>query len=81
MASQISFVTVRPLDATPLPVSGTASLSGGVRISGHAQFRAQARLATVSLASRDTGNVALPPLLRDHPEACLPLCERVIYSL
>jgi len=67
--AQTEIVVVRPLDATPVP-SGAADgrgveLAAGVELLPHPTLRARARLSSLSLAGRDLGTLALPPLLRD----------------
>lgn len=66
VTSQVTFVTVRPLDTVPVPNSGQGvTLSFGVELQPHPSLKANARLATVTQASRDLGNAVLPPALRD----------------
>lgn len=67
--AQTEIVVQRPLDATPVP-AGTAdqrgvTLAAGVELLPHPVLRARARLSSLSLAGRDLGTLALPPLLRD----------------
>jgi tetratricopeptide (TPR) repeat protein len=72
--SELSLTTIRPLGATPLPrPDQSASLPGGVRLSGHAGLRANVRLFTEPLATRDLGSIALPRLLIDDPSICQAL--------
>lgn len=73
-ASGLTFTTVRPLDSTRIPAAGeSATLPGGVELHGHPALKAKARLTTVSLSTRDLGDVRLPRLLRDNPSVCRPL--------
>jgi hypothetical protein len=71
---QVAFTTVRPQESTPVPsVPGrSAALAGGVRILDHPSFRANARLSTAPVSSRDLGAMVLPRLLRDDPSVSLP---------
>ena len=63
-----------PPAVVPLPTTATdrIALADGVSIAGHAGLRASARIVSQRDASRDIGNLALPPLLRDHPELAVP---------
>jgi hypothetical protein len=71
--AELSFTTVRPQETTPVPTTGqSAPLPGGVRLQGHAALKANARLATEPLATRDLGGIALPRLLVEDPAVCLP---------
>ncbi len=73
-ATEVSFTTVRPLATTPVPVLGqAAALTGGVTLEGHPALKANARLATAPLSTRDLGNVRLPRLLYDDPSVSQPL--------
>jgi hypothetical protein len=73
-ATEVAFTTVRPLATTPLAVAGqSVTLAGGVKVEGHAAFKAGARLATAPLSTRDLGNVRLPRLLYDDPSVVQPL--------
>jgi len=73
-AAQLTFTTVRPLEATPVPNSPgrSVALAGGVRLLDHPTFKASARLNPAPVTSRDLGNLALPRLLRDDPTISLP---------
>jgi pimeloyl-ACP methyl ester carboxylesterase len=73
-ATQLTFTTVRPLGTTSLAAAGqSATIADGVTIKGHPTFRASARLATVSLSTRDLGGISLPRILRDDPAVSRPL--------
>lgn len=73
-ASEFAFTTVRPLPTTAVPGPGaSATLAGGVRLEAHPALKAQARLATATLATRDLGRVALPRMLYDDPTVCQTL--------
>ncbi|KYC43826.1 caspase [Scytonema hofmannii PCC 7110] len=69
VTSQISMTTVRPLHTTPIPRGDeSAFLREDVRLYAHSEFRAKARLTTVTQSTRDLGNHMLPTILRaDHP--------------
>jgi hypothetical protein len=73
-STQVTFTTVRPLEAAPVPNSPGRSvvLAGGVRLLDHPGLRANARLSSAPVLSRDLGNLALPRLLRDDPTVSLP---------
>ena len=72
--SQVTFTTVRPQESTPVPSAPgrSAALPGGVRLLDHPSFRANARLSTAPVSSRDLGTIVLPRLLRDDPTISLP---------
>lgn len=73
MAAEVSFTTVRPLEAAEVPAQGERALLGhGVSVQGHPALSARARLSDLPQASRDAGNVTLPAIMRDHPEAFKP---------
>jgi caspase domain-containing protein len=70
---EIAFTTVRPQEASAIPAPGQRTTLGhGVVIHGHSALRASARLTTLPEASRDAGNLTVPAVLRDHPEAAQP---------
>ncbi len=72
--SEVTFTTVRPLDAHKVPALGqTVNLLGGAVLEGHPNLKAVARLSTEPLASRDLGNINLPRLLVEDPRVCVPL--------
>jgi hypothetical protein len=72
---EVSFTTVRPLPVTPVPQAGqpAAALQSGVKLSPHSQLKANARLSSEPLATRDLCGLRLPPLLGDDPRICQPL--------
>ena len=74
ITSQATLVTVRPRDSVPVPETGepAAPLSDTVTLEGHAALRANARLTSLAEGSRDVGNLALPSVLRQHPELSRP---------
>jgi hypothetical protein len=49
-----------------------AKPSGGVKLHGHPELSAKARLSAAPTASRDLGDLALPRLLRDDPAISQP---------
>lgn len=72
-AGQITITTVHPRDGVDVPESGqTAELSDVVSIEGHPGLQARSRLTTFSEGTRDAGNLALPPVFRQHPELASP---------
>ena len=71
--SQIVLTTLRPSIAVPVPEpGGTVVLGAGVTLEGHPALHGKARLTVQSVASRDLGNLMLPPLLRDDPTITQP---------
>ncbi len=73
-ASELSFTTVRPLEATRVPGAGASvTLAGGIRLEGHPTLQANASLSSVPLSTRDLGDITLPRLLRDDPTVCQAL--------
>jgi pimeloyl-ACP methyl ester carboxylesterase len=74
ITSEVSFTTVRPLEAAEVPAEGGRALLGhGVSVQGHPALSARARLSDLPQASRDAGNFTLPAVIRDHPEVFKPL--------
>ena len=73
-ATQVTFMTVRPLEATPVSNAPgrSVSLAGGVRLLDHPSLKANARLSPAPVTSRALANFTLPRLLRDDPTVCLP---------
>ncbi|EGJ29601.1 MULTISPECIES: caspase family protein [Moorena] len=66
LTSQISITTVRPLHSTPIPTGDESVFLGvGSTLYAHSEFRAKARLTTVTQSTRDLGNHMLPPILRE----------------
>jgi Caspase domain len=73
-ATEVSFTTVRPLASTTLAEPGrSVTLAGGIKVEGHPALKANARLATAPLSTRDLGNIKLPRLLYDDPSVSQPL--------
>lgn len=74
ITTEVSFTTVRPLEATAVgPVGTQAKVAPTVTIHGHAKLAARARLTTLPDATRDLGSTPLPALLRDNGELFAPL--------
>lgn len=71
-AEEITITTVRPLDATPVSSTKEKQLAAGVKLQPHPSLIANARLSTTPQASRDLGNMILPPILRENPEVTRP---------
>jgi pimeloyl-ACP methyl ester carboxylesterase len=73
ITAEVSFTTVRPLAAADIARPGQKTpLGHGVAIQGHAHLQAKARLTSLPQVGRDAGNLALPSLLRDHPDVVQP---------
>ena len=72
-AEEIAFTVVRPQASVPVPAAdGRAPMGHGVTLWGHPALTGRARLTDLPQVGRDAGNVTLPSLLRDHPEAFKP---------
>ncbi len=71
-AEEITLVTVRPLDATPVSKEQEQQLGVGVRLQPHPSLVANVRLTTTPQVSRDLGNKIVPPILREYPEVIQP---------
>lgn len=71
---ELLVTVVLPPEAVTVPQSQavTVELADGVTLSGHEGLKARARLISQEIATRSLGNLALPPLLRDHPELAEP---------
>ncbi|MEI8305573.1 MAG: caspase family protein [Chloroflexales bacterium] len=71
-----------PPEAVPVPTDKAerADLGGGVWLAGHMGLRAHARIVSQSTANRSMGNLALPPVLRDHPELSTPFALMISRS-
>lgn len=67
ITKQVTITTVRPLDTTTVSDTDSIDLGSGVRLQSHPSLRAKARLTTIPQASRDLGNLILPPILREDP--------------
>jgi pimeloyl-ACP methyl ester carboxylesterase len=73
-ATDVSFTTVRPLLTTAVPSSGqSATLAGVVTLQGHPTLKANARLMSAPLSTRDLNNLRLPHQFYDDPGLTSPL--------
>ncbi len=73
VTDELSFSTTRPLAAVALPAAGSTVEPGpSVNVAGHPQLKGRLRLSSLSALGRDAGNLVLPALLRNHPEAFEP---------
>jgi hypothetical protein len=73
VTAQITLTTVRPRDGVNVPSEGEhVSLSDIVSLDGHPALKARSRLTTFAEGTRDAGNLALPPVFRQHPELASP---------
>lgn len=72
--AEICITTVRPLEASALSGEGkSTTLTSHVKVVGHPQLTATARLTTATLASRNMiGMPPLPSWLRDDPSVVKP---------
>jgi len=66
---ELTVTTVRPQATAAIQPAAPTPLGSTVQVLGHPSLQAGARLTTLSVASRDVGNLALPALLRDNPLA------------
>lgn len=71
-AEEVTIVTVRPLDATPVSPEQEQQLGVGVTLQPHPSLVANVRLTTTPQVSRDLGNKIVPPILREDPEVIQP---------
>lgn len=69
---EITIVTVRPLDSTPVSKEQEQQLGVGVKLQPHPSLVANVRLTTTPQVSRDLGNKIVPPILRENPEVIRP---------
>jgi hypothetical protein len=68
MTKEVAITIVRPQDAKPIhPNRSTLLQNGLVEVQPHPSLRAKVNLTTVPQASRDLGNLILPPILRQQP--------------
>lgn len=72
--TQVSVTTECLRGGVPLPSQSNQSvaLADGVTIQGHPSLAAKAELVLFDEGKRDIGNLALPPLFRDHLELAQP---------
>jgi len=72
-ASELTLTVVRPLEAAEVPPQDQArELGAGVTLMGHPALRAKARLISPTEAGRSLGDLGLPGILRDDPDASQP---------
>ncbi len=68
MTKEIAVTLIRPQDARIVKSNGSTSLQDGlVEVQAHPSLHAKVNLTTVPQASRDLGNLILPPILRQEP--------------
>lgn len=73
VTSSITFTCVRPLDTVPIaPSRNAVDLGSGVMVQPHPGLKAQARLSTITQATRDLGNLITPPILRSDSTLVQP---------
>ncbi|PTY02956.1 caspase [Verrucomicrobia bacterium LW23] len=75
---EFHITTMRPLDSAAVPSSpeAVASVHSAIQVLGHPSLKAQVRVSTASVASRDVlddGGLIAPPLLRDNAGTWEPL--------
>ncbi|MBD2447385.1 caspase family protein [Nostoc sp. FACHB-152] len=71
-AEEITIITVRPLESTPVSPEQEQQLGVGVKLQPHPSLVANVRLTTTPQVSRDLGNKILPPILREDPQVTRP---------
>jgi pimeloyl-ACP methyl ester carboxylesterase len=70
---ELALTVVRPLEAAEVPQAGQRQeLGAGVTLVGHVTLKAKARLVSPTEAGRALGDLGLPAILRDDPEASQP---------
>jgi pimeloyl-ACP methyl ester carboxylesterase len=68
MTKEVTITLMRSQDAKPINSNSSTALQNGVvEIQPHPSLQAKANLTTVPQASRDLGNLILPPILRQQP--------------
>jgi pimeloyl-ACP methyl ester carboxylesterase len=72
VTSQVTFTIVRPQNAGQITADSSVDLGAGVKLQPHPSLQAEARLTTVPQATRDLGNLIVPPILREDPEVTQP---------
>ncbi|AVH74355.1 nSTAND1 domain-containing NTPase [Nostoc sp. 'Lobaria pulmonaria (5183) cyanobiont'] len=68
ITTQVTITTIRPLDKTPISDINPNDLGSGIRLQPHPSLKANTRLTSVSQASRNLGNIILPPILREDSQ-------------
>jgi Caspase domain len=70
---ELALTVVRPLEAAEVPEPGQRQeLGAGVTLMGHPALKAKARLVSPTEAGRGLGDLGLPGILRDDPDASQP---------
>ncbi|MFB2897443.1 caspase family protein [Aerosakkonemataceae cyanobacterium BLCC-F50] len=73
MTKEVTITIVRPQDAKEIKSDRNISLQNGVvEVLSHPSLKAKVNLTTVPQASRDLGNLILPPILRQQPRITQP---------
>ncbi|AFZ11645.1 peptidase C14 caspase catalytic subunit p20 [Crinalium epipsammum PCC 9333] len=68
MTKEVTITIVRPQEAQPIHSNRNTLLQNGVvEVQPHPSLRANVNLTTIPQASRDLGNLILPPILRQQP--------------
>jgi pimeloyl-ACP methyl ester carboxylesterase len=68
MTKEVTVTIVRPQEAQTIPTDRSILLQNGVVVvQPHPRLQAKINLTTVPQASRDLGNLILPPILRQQP--------------
>lgn len=71
--SALAISIMRPLEAAQVPPAGhEQALGAGVTLIGHPELKAYARLISPTEAGRGLGDLNMPAILRDHPDASQP---------
>jgi hypothetical protein len=69
----LALTVMRPLEAAEVPRPGQRQeLGAGVTLVGHPALKAKARLVSPTEAGRGLGDLGLPAILRDDPDASQP---------
>lgn len=73
MTKEVTITIVRPQDAKEIKSDRNISLQNDVvEVLSHPSLKAKVNLTTVPQASRDLGNLILPPILRQQPRITQP---------
>lgn len=71
--SSLALTVVRPLEAADVPQPGQQQeLGAGVALVGHPSLKAKARLISPTEAGRGLGDLSMPAIFRDEPDASQP---------
>ena len=68
LTKQVIITTIRPLNKTSVSKTESKDLGSGVKLQPHPSLKANTRLTTVFQASRNLGNIILPPILRENSQ-------------